>query len=65
MESPSKSKSEEVRAQLKKLTQQTLKEALEAELEEFLSYPKSTGVPPHPTNATETNPRLSEFTQRE
>jgi transposase-like protein len=40
MESPAKSKSEEIRAQIKKLTQQTLQEALEAELEDFLGYPR-------------------------
>ena len=31
---------EEVQATIKELTQQTLREALEAELEEFLGYPK-------------------------
>jgi putative transposase len=41
MDSPKKNlKTEEVKAQLKKLIQQTLQESLEAELEEFLGYPR-------------------------
>lgn len=40
MDSPKHLKTEEVKSQLKKLIKQTLQEALEAELEEFLGYPK-------------------------
>lgn len=38
---------EEVRARIKQLVQQTLQEALEAELEDFLGYPKNGKA--HPT----------------
>jgi putative transposase len=40
MDSPKQLKTEEIKAQIKKLVKQTLQEALEAELEEFLGYPK-------------------------
>lgn len=40
IDSPKQLKTQEVKVQLKKLMQQTLREALEAELEEFLGYPK-------------------------
>ncbi len=40
MDSPKHLKTEEVKSQIKKLIKQTLGEALEAELEEFLGYPK-------------------------
>jgi putative transposase len=40
MDSPKHLKTEEVKFQIKKLIKQTLQEALEAELEEFLGYPK-------------------------
>lgn len=40
MDSPKQLKTEEIKAQIKKLIKQTLQEALEAELEEFLGYPK-------------------------
>ena len=40
MDSPKHLKTEEVKSQLKKLIKQILQESLEAELEEFLDYPK-------------------------
>ena len=40
-------KAEEVRAKIKRLVQQTLQEALEGELEEFIGYPK------HQSNTTD------------
>lgn len=40
MDSPKHLNTEEVKSQLKRLIKQTLQEAVEAELEEFLGYPK-------------------------
>ena len=42
-------RTEEVRARIKSLIQQTMQEALEAELEDYLGYPKN-GKSPHDNN---------------
>jgi transposase-like protein len=54
MDSPKHLKTEEVKSQLKKLIKHTLQEALEAELEEFLGYPRYKR-----TDSTNTNSKLN------